>query len=91
VTTQRQKTGAFGETHVTRDCACPRYKSFVRLPNNFKCADIGQPAMVGTRYDGIDATLQTGGQCLESDQLMIGCERNGAADGTQKLAPAKFS
>jgi len=41
--TRRQETGLFGELHVARDCACPRCKrskTLVRLPNNFKCADV---------------------------------------------------
>jgi hypothetical protein len=36
-------SGAFGEERVVRDCSCPRCKrsrTFVRLPPNFKCADV---------------------------------------------------
>ena len=43
VATARQALGAFGETCVARECACPKCKrsgSLVRLPTNFKCADI---------------------------------------------------
>jgi type II restriction enzyme len=35
--------GAFGEERVVRDCSCPRCKrvrTLVRLPSNFKCADV---------------------------------------------------
>jgi Dam-replacing family len=41
--TERQLLGAFGEQKVIRDCECPRCKrnrTLVRLPNNFKCADV---------------------------------------------------
>lgn len=41
--TTRQTLGAFGEIRVTKDCACPRckrWKTLVRLPTNFKCADV---------------------------------------------------
>ncbi len=41
--TTRQVLGAYGEACVTRECACPKCKrnrSLVRLPNNFKCADV---------------------------------------------------
>ena len=41
--TERQSLGAFGEQRVVKDCACPRCKrsrTLVRLPNNFKCADV---------------------------------------------------
>jgi hypothetical protein len=41
--TIRQALGAFGEERVTKDCTCPRCKrsrTLVRLPNNFKCADV---------------------------------------------------
>ena len=41
--TDRQTLGAFGELKVIQDCACPRCKaakSLVRLPPNFKCADV---------------------------------------------------
>jgi hypothetical protein len=39
----RQSLGIFGEQRVARDCACPRCKrskTLVRLPTNFKCADL---------------------------------------------------
>jgi len=41
--TSRQALGAFGEERVTKDCSCPKCKrtrTLVRLPPNFKCADI---------------------------------------------------
>ena len=41
--TARQATGIFGEQRVTQDCLCPRCKrrkTLVRLPPNFKCADV---------------------------------------------------
>jgi hypothetical protein len=41
--TPHQDTGAFGEERVVKDCACPRCKrrkTLVRLPSNFKCADV---------------------------------------------------
>jgi hypothetical protein len=41
--TDRQALGTFGEERVTRDCSCPkckRSKTVVRLPQNFKCADV---------------------------------------------------
>src|SRR5437899_3340124 len=41
--TARQDLGAFGEQCVVRDCTCPRCKrskTLVRLPPNFKCADV---------------------------------------------------
>jgi hypothetical protein len=41
--TTRQDLGAFGETRVARECSCPRCKrerTLVRLPPNFKCADV---------------------------------------------------
>jgi Dam-replacing family len=41
--TSRQVLGAFGEERVVRDCSCPRCKrsrTLVRLPPNFKCADV---------------------------------------------------
>ena len=43
LTTKRQKLGEFGENRVTKDCNCPRCKrarTLVRLPTNFKCADV---------------------------------------------------
>jgi hypothetical protein len=41
--TARQALGVFGEKCVTKDCRCPRCKrsgALVRLPPNFKCADV---------------------------------------------------
>ncbi|WP_151610870.1 DpnI domain-containing protein [Sinorhizobium alkalisoli] len=41
--TVRQALGTFGEDRVVRDCDCPRCKrekTLVRLPPNFKCADV---------------------------------------------------
>lgn len=41
--TVRQALGAFGELRVVQDCACPkckRNKTLVKLPPNFKCADV---------------------------------------------------
>jgi type II restriction enzyme len=41
--TQKQITGRLGEMLVSQKCECPRCKrarSLVRLPNNFKCADV---------------------------------------------------
>ncbi len=41
--TARQAMGVFGEQRVTQDCLCPRCKrpkTLVRLPPNFKCADV---------------------------------------------------
>ena len=41
--TAHQTLGLFGEQQVTRDCLCPRCKrarTLVRLPTNFKCADV---------------------------------------------------
>lgn len=41
--TPRQMLGQFGEEQVTKECACPRCKrtrTLVRLPTNFKCADV---------------------------------------------------
>jgi hypothetical protein len=41
--TARQVLGLFGEQRVVQDCACPRCKrakTLVRLPPNFKCADV---------------------------------------------------
>ena len=43
MSTVRQALGAFGEECVVKDCRCPRCKrarTLVRLPNNFKCADV---------------------------------------------------
>lgn len=39
----KQALGIFGEQRVARDCACPKCKrtrTLVRLPPNFKCADL---------------------------------------------------
>jgi hypothetical protein len=41
--TARQALGRFGEDRVAKDCDCPKCKrtrTLVRLPNNFKCADV---------------------------------------------------
>lgn len=41
--TVRQQLGEFGEQRVVKDCSCLRCKrpgSLVRLPPNFKCADV---------------------------------------------------
>jgi type II restriction enzyme len=41
--TEKQLLGSFGEIQVAKNCACPkckRSKTLVRLPTNFKCADI---------------------------------------------------
>lgn len=41
--TEKQKLGQFGEERVVRDCACPsckRKRTLIRLPKNFKCADV---------------------------------------------------
>ncbi len=41
--TERKALGDFGEQRVTKDCSCPRCKrlnTLVRLPPNFKCADV---------------------------------------------------
>jgi len=41
--TEKQRLGEFGETLVSKKCACPRCKrlrSLKRLPTNFKCADL---------------------------------------------------
>lgn len=41
--TKRQDLGNFDEQRVTQDCSCPRCKrsrTLVRLPPNFKCADL---------------------------------------------------
>ena len=41
--TERQLLGSFGEQRVIQECSCPRCKrsrTLVRLPNNFKCADV---------------------------------------------------
>jgi type II restriction enzyme len=43
MTTERQLLGAFGEERVVQECQCPhckRSRTLVRLPNNFKCADV---------------------------------------------------
>ncbi len=41
--TAKQELGMFGELKVVQDCACPKCKrarTLVRLPTNFKCADV---------------------------------------------------
>jgi type II restriction enzyme len=41
--TKRQALGEFGEKWIVRECDCPRCKrqrTFVRLPTNFKCANV---------------------------------------------------
>jgi type II restriction enzyme len=41
--TPRHVLGLFGEEKVVKDCSCPRCKrskTLVRLPQNFKCADV---------------------------------------------------
>src|SRR5690349_20876141 len=41
--TQRQVIGRFGETLVVKNCECTKCKrerTLVRLPANFKCADV---------------------------------------------------
>lgn len=41
--TARQALGEFGEQRVVQDCSCPKCKkrkTLVRLPPNFKCADV---------------------------------------------------
>jgi type II restriction enzyme len=41
--TSKQELGQFGEERVARTCTCPkckRSKTLVRLPTNFKCADL---------------------------------------------------
>src|SRR3954454_19856941 len=41
--TARQQLGEFGEQRVVKDCSCLRCKrpgSLLRLPPNFKCADV---------------------------------------------------
>ena len=41
--TRRQDLGKFGEERVVRDCTCPsckRARTLIRLPANFKCADV---------------------------------------------------
>lgn len=41
--TMKQELGAFGERIVAKACPCPRCKklgTLVRLPTNFKCADL---------------------------------------------------
>jgi len=41
--TKRQELGNFGEIRVVKECVCQkcnRNKTLVRLPNNFKCADV---------------------------------------------------
>lgn len=41
--TERQLLGSFGEQRVVQECLCPhckRSKTLVKLPANFKCADV---------------------------------------------------
>jgi len=41
--TQRQALGSFGEDRVAKECECPRckrHRTLVKLPPNFKCADV---------------------------------------------------
>src|SRR6476620_4651673 len=41
--TERQLLGSFGEQRVVQECLCPsckRSRTLVRLPTNFKCADV---------------------------------------------------
>lgn len=41
--TIRQQLGEFGERVVSKECSCPkckRLRTLVRLPTNFKCADV---------------------------------------------------
>lgn len=41
--TDRQRLGAAGEDRVVKNCSCPKCKrrrTLVRLPTNFKCADV---------------------------------------------------
>ncbi|WP_296576858.1 DpnI domain-containing protein [Phreatobacter sp.] len=41
--TARQELGQFAETLVAKSCTCPRCKrsrTLIRLPTNFKCADL---------------------------------------------------
>jgi Dam-replacing family len=41
--TAHQELGSFGEQKVAQNCACPKCKrkrTLVRLPTNFKCADV---------------------------------------------------
>jgi type II restriction enzyme len=43
VPTARQELGLFGERVVVQQCACPKCKrrrTLVKLPTNFKCADV---------------------------------------------------
>ena len=43
MTTEKQKSGQFGERLVTQHCQCPRCKrnrTLRHLPSNFKCADV---------------------------------------------------
>lgn len=67
--TLKQDLGLFGEQRVVADCACPkckRVKTLVRLPPNFKCADVvcdfcgylGQvKASAATRLDVVPKTI----------------------------------
>ena len=41
--TDKQRLGTWGEERIAKTCACPgckRWKTFKRLPTNFKCADL---------------------------------------------------
>ena len=41
--TENQSLGEFGEQQVVKNCRCPsckRERTLVRLPKNFKCADL---------------------------------------------------
>ena len=66
--TARQELGKLGEEHVARQCSCPkckRSKTLVRLPPNFKCADLicdfcGYLAQVkATRVRNVDEVPRT--------------------------------
>lgn len=66
--TARQELGKFGEEYVSRQCVCPkckRAKTLVRLPPNFKCADLicdfcGYLAQVkATRVADVDVVPRT--------------------------------
>jgi hypothetical protein len=66
--TKRQLVGSFGEQRVAQECLCPRCKrsrTLVRLPKNFKCADVicdfcGYLAQVkSTRFPNIETVPNT--------------------------------
>jgi hypothetical protein len=66
--TDQQLLGSFGEQRVVKECLCPRCKrsgTLVRLPTNFKCADVicdfcGYLAQVkSTRVRNIEAVPNT--------------------------------